>query len=66
MPNVFSQPYQLDESISNLKQLGGIFHYYSNFKRNFCTQNSGEHDKTPHFAASDLVLHCLSMSLGLY
>ena len=30
--------------------LGGIFHFYSNFKRNFC------------LAASDLVLHCLPMS----
>ena len=24
--------------------------------------NSGDPDQTPHFAASDLVLHCLSMS----
>ena len=24
--------------------------------------NSGEPDQTPHFAASDLVLHCLPMS----
>ena len=42
--------------------LGGIFRFYSNFKRNFCKQNSGEPDQRPHFAESDLVLHCLPMS----
>ena len=35
MPNVFPHPYQIDESISNFGLLGGIFHFYSNFKRNF-------------------------------
>ena len=35
MPNVFSHPYQLDESIYNFRFLGGII---SNFKRNFCKQ----------------------------
>ena len=38
IPNLFSHPYQLDESISNLGLLGGIFHFYLNFKRNFCKQ----------------------------
>ena len=38
MANVFSHRYQLDESITNLGLLGGIFHFYSNFKRNFCKQ----------------------------
>ena len=69
MPNVFSHPYQLDESISNLGLLGGIFHFYSYYKRNLFA-NSGEPDQTPHFAASDLVLHGLPISnkrmLGLY
>ena len=32
--------------------LGGIFHLYSNFERNFSKQT----------AASDLVLHCLPIS----
>ena len=27
MPNVFSNPYQLDDSISNFRVVGGIFHY---------------------------------------
>ena len=43
--------------------LGGIFHFYSNFKRNFLIANSGEPDQTPRFAASDLVLHCLPLGL---
>ena len=38
MLNVFSHPYQMDESITILGLLGGIFHFYSNFKRNFCLQ----------------------------
>ena len=44
--------------------LVGIFNFYSNFKRHLCTclANSGEPVQTPHFVASDLVLHCLPMS----
>ena len=43
--------------------LGGIFHFYSNFKRNLIMlANSREPDQTPHFAVFDLVLHCLPMS----
>ena len=38
MPNKFSRPYQLDESISNFRVVGWYFHFYSNFKRNFCKQ----------------------------
>ena len=34
---------------------------YLNFKRNL-SANSGQPGQTPHFAASDLVLHCLLMS----
>ena len=34
-PNGISFAYQLNEFISNLGLLGGIFHVYSNFKRNF-------------------------------
>ena len=36
--NVFSHPYQLDQSISILRVLGGTSHFYSNFKRTFCLQ----------------------------
>ena len=38
--------------------MGGTFHFYSNFKRNFFFANGGERKK----AASDLVLHCFQMS----
>ena len=38
MLNAFIHPYQLDGSISNFRFLGGIFHFYSNFKRNLCKQ----------------------------
>ena len=41
--------------------LGGTFHFYSNFKRNFCKQ-TGEPDQMLHFAVSDMVLHSLSTS----
>ena len=39
MPNVFSHPYQLDKSISNLRVVGWYFD--SNFKRHFCKQTVG-------------------------
>ena len=62
MPNEFSHPYGLDESISNFRFVG----WYFSFSFKFETQaNSGEPDQT-----SDLVLHCSPMShkrmLGLY
>ena len=60
MPNIISHPYHLDESIFNFRVVG-IFHFYSNFKRNFCKQ-TGEPDQKPQNAMSDLVLHCLPMS----
>ena len=37
MPNVFSHPYQLDESFSNFRVIGWYFTFL-NFKRNFCNQ----------------------------
>ena len=43
--------------------LGGIFHFFFNFKRNFCLQTvENLHDQTLRFVASDLVLQCLQMS----
>ena len=42
--------------------LGGSFSFHSNFKRTFCKQaNTGDPDQTPHYAASDLGMHCLPM-----
>ena len=34
MPNIFSHPYQLDESISSLGLLGGSFHFIHFFNSN--------------------------------
>ena len=62
MLNVFSHPYQLDESISKFRVIGWYFFSFL-FKFKKKTQaNSREPDQTPHFEASDLVLHCLPMS----
>ena len=50
--------------------LGGIFHFYSSFNRNFLFASSEEPDQTPHLTVSGLVLDCFPMStkktLGLY
>ena len=63
MPNVFSYPYQLGQSISILGLLGGSFYFYYNFKRNFCKQTVENLIRRRVLnAASDLVLHCLPMS----
>ena len=37
-PNGISHSYQLDQSISVLRVVGGIFQLYSNFSRTFCKQ----------------------------
>ena len=37
-PNGISNSYQLDQSISVLRILGGIFHFYSNFNLSLCKQ----------------------------
>ena len=62
MPNVFSHPYQLDESISNVRFAGLYFSSLFNFLKKLMFANSREPDQTPRFAASDMVVHCLSMS----
>ena len=60
MPNVFSHPYQLDESISNFRVVRWlVFSFLFKFQKKLLSANSGEPDQTPHFAASDLFLHCL-------
>ena len=45
-----------------LEFLGGIFQFYSNFRRLLLYATSGKPDQTPRFVTSDLVLHCLPMS----
>ena len=38
MPNGIPLSYKLDQSITVLRLLGGIFHFYSNFVRTFWKQ----------------------------
>ena len=45
----------------NLWLLGGIFFLFKICKK-LLLANSGKPDQTPHFAVSDLVLHCLPLS----
>ena len=40
-----------------------VFFIFIQILKEFCVANSEEPDRTPHFAASDLVLHCLPMSI---
>ena len=56
MPNVFSHPYQLDESISHFRVVGWYFSFYSNFRRNFCKQT------LENLIRRQMVLHCSPMS----
>ena len=62
MRNVFSHPYQLDESMSNIKVVVQYCIIFIQFLKKLLLSNSGEPDKTPRFLASGLVLHCLTMS----
>ena len=39
-----------------------FFFFIQNLIENSVLANSGDPDQAPHFAASDLGLHCLSMS----
>ena len=61
MSNGIYHPYQLDESISNLRVVGYRFQFHSTVKSAFCKQTV-EPDQTPLSAASGLVLHSLLMS----
>ena len=56
MPNRISHPYQMDEFISYLRGIGVSFKCY------ILQANSAKPHQTLHFAAADLVLHCLVMS----
>ena len=51
---------QLDQSIFNLRVLGGMFYIFIQILKEASV--SGEPDQKPRFAASGLVLHGLPMS----
>ena len=54
--NTISYPYQVEQFISVLRAVGGIFRVYTNFDKQIVHEDPGQ---TPHFAASDLGVHCL-------
>ena len=62
MPNGISLFYQLEQSISVLRDAGQYFHFNSTFQYYNLSANSGDPDQTPHSVLSDLGLHCLPMS----
>ena len=71
LPNVFFHSCRSDESVSNFRVVGWHFSrklLYKNsgepdhFSKKLLYKNSGEPDQTPRCAASDLIMHCLSMS----
>ena len=59
-PNEISPHYQLEQSISLLRDVGWYFSFVFKFKLNILQANSGEPDQ--RFAASDLDLRCLPTS----
>ena len=59
LPSGLFHSYLLDESISDFRGIWCIFfHFYFISSRNSCKQ-SLDPDQTPHFAVSDLGLHCI-------
>ena len=59
MPNGFFHLYQLNDLFSIIGLIGDIFLILIKILKE---TNNGEPDQAPHFAASDLDLHCLPMS----
>ena len=63
LPSGPVHPYQLDESISNFRDVWCTFFiFFFYFEKIFLLANREDPDQTPHSAASDLGLHCLPMS----
>ena len=60
MPNAFSILINWTSPFQILGLLGGIFHFYTNFTRNFCKQTV--ENLIRRFVESGLVLQCLPMS----
>ena len=61
-PNWISHRYQLEMSISVLKDVGWYFSFLSTFLQNILQANSGDPDETPQYLASCLGLHDLPTS----
>ena len=54
-------PYILEESICYLRGIRCNFLGLFGSRQKLLLANSGDPDQTPHYAASDLGLHCLPM-----
>ena len=55
--------YILDESIFHFRDVGSISSLLFYFLWKILLANNVDPDQTPHYVASDLDLHCLSMTL---
>ena len=71
MANRISYHYQLEQSISVLRDVGWYFSFYSSLNKTILQANSEDPDQMPLSAASDLGLHYLprcptKRMLGLY
>ena len=63
MPKGISHRYQLEQSISVLRDVGWyFFKFLLKFQYNILQANSGDPDQTPHYAASGPNLHNLLTS----
>ena len=61
-PNVISHRYQLEQSISVLRDVEWHFSFLFKFQKKLLQANRGDPDHTPRSLASGLGLHCLPMS----
>ena len=52
-------PFHLDESISSFRDFWWMFSLLLYFAQKFLSANSVDPGQMPHFAASELDLHCL-------
>ena len=62
LPNELYHCYQLDSSISNVSVVWYYFVILFELQLNILLVNSKDPDQTPHSVASDLGMHCLSLS----
>ena len=59
MPNEFSNPYHLGESISKFRIFEWYFSFLLKFYRTICKQKNGHPDQMPRSVVFDLGLHSL-------
>ena len=62
MPNGISDPYQMDESITNLRVVRCMSQFHFNLKKFILYANRAEPNQTPRSVVPDRSLYCLPMS----